>query len=88
MATKKITLSNEFHNTKINLQAKVVLCRGIKAVELSRHQVRRARRVLCGIPTCTCGGNLGERPSAQIMDGPRYDDGSATLVDEWVSIPS
>jgi len=48
-----ITLTNEFHNTSINLVP--------GPGGLSPRQVTRARRALCGIAGCTCGGDCGER---------------------------
>lgn len=53
---ESITLRNKFHNTSYTLQAKL-------RRELSRSQVLRARKALCGIAGCQCGGNLGERGS-------------------------
>lgn len=49
-----VTLTNDFHHTDVTLR---VPESGI----LSESQVRRARRELCGIEGCTCGGNLSER---------------------------
>jgi len=57
----KITLTNNFHNTEINL---VVLSNGGGNM-FSKSQVAKARKALCGIKGCTCGGMLGER-------GPQY----------------
>ena len=50
---EKITLTNDFHNTEVTLNVK----NGIITVG----QVKRARRVLCGISGCTCGDDLGAR---------------------------
>jgi len=53
-----ITVRNDFHNTQINLR----LCYEWRSgFELTPSQVQRARRVLCGVKDCTCGGALGER---------------------------
>ena len=49
-----ITLYNDFHGSEVTLRAN-------PGDELSLAQVRRARRELCGISGCLCGGNLGER---------------------------
>ncbi len=59
-----ITLKNTFHGTSINLRP--------RDSRLSVHQVRRARRILCGIDGCTCGGPCGER-------GAEY----VTYADPW-----
>lgn len=49
-----ITLNNNFHGSSVSLRAE-------RGQELSLAQVIRARRILCGIEGCTCGGNLSER---------------------------
>lgn len=49
-----ITLQNDFHNTNTTLRCDL-------GSSLSKSQIRRARKNLCGISECTCGGNLGER---------------------------
>ena len=54
--SSKFVVTNDFHNTEVTL----ILSDDNK---LTGSQVRRARRVLCGISTCKCGGALGERPS-------------------------
>ena len=74
MTTKTITLSNEFHNTEINLIAKID-ARG--NVWLSKGQVSRARRTLCGIGGCTCGDAAGCRP--QMVED--QQDGSARVLE-------
>ena len=53
-ARKRITISNSFHRTEVTLSVPWH-CR------LSRYQIRRARRELCGVDGCQCGGVLGER---------------------------
>ena len=55
----KITLTNNFHDTAINLV--------VRGAQLSLHQVRRARRALCGMADCQCGGDLGERGGSNPM---------------------
>ena len=54
---KKVTLTNNFHNTKASFLADENL-----ETLLRRATVLRIRRELCGIKDCTCGGYLGERP--------------------------
>ena len=49
-----IIIRNDFHGTAVRLFAHI-------GDELSEAQIRRSRRVLCGIANCTCGGPLGER---------------------------
>ena len=52
--SKTITLTNDFHNTKIGLKTR-------HGHRLSPGQVAKARKALCGVPGCTCGGICGER---------------------------
>jgi hypothetical protein len=63
-----ITLRNDFHGSEVSIRATV-------GQELSLAQVLRARRILCGISGCTCGGNLGERgPQSAEVDVIGYDN--------------
>jgi hypothetical protein len=63
-----ITLRNDFHNSEVTLRA-------VAGQELSLLQVLRARRILCGIKGCTCGGNLGERGQQAVeVDVIGYDN--------------
>jgi len=50
-----VTLRNDFHNSEARVRVA-----GLPAT-LTRSQVVRVRRKLCGISGCTCGGPLGER---------------------------
>jgi hypothetical protein len=50
----KLTLVNNFHNTETTIHVP-------ESGKLTATQVRRARRALCGVHGCTCGGELGER---------------------------
>ena len=63
----KLTIRNTYHNTQATLHA--------RGSRLSGPQADRCRRKLCGIPTCYCGGYLGERGPRAITDaeGHRYD---------------
>ena len=54
----RMDIRNDFHNTEVTLVAKSVY-KGVW--HLTRSQVNRARRVLCGVAGCTCGGVLGQR---------------------------
>lgn len=49
-----IQLKNDFHSTVCGVRAKL-------GQPLSKSQIRRTRRELCGIADCSCGGVLGER---------------------------
>ena len=46
----KITITNTFHGTSVNL----IVADG-EAVTLSEHQVKRAEKELCGMADCQCG---------------------------------
>jgi len=59
----KITLTNDFHNTSVNLV--VADHEGGDTVKISASQYYRARRELCGITDCCCGGT---RKSDYILD--------------------
>lgn len=59
MTTQTITLTNEFHNTSVNVRATVD---STGRVTLTKSQVDRAHRTLCGIGGCTCGDVAGCRP--------------------------
>lgn len=50
---EKITLRNDFHNTEVTLN--------VKNDTITAGQVKRSRKVLCGISGCTCGDDLGAR---------------------------
>ena len=73
MTTQQVTLTNSFHGSEITLRAKLD-ARGV--AWLSAGQVRKARRALCGMSDCSCGGDGGCRP-AQIETQP---DGSARIL--------
>lgn len=64
-----ITLKNNFHGTSVNLRP--------RNGRLSPTQMRRARRVLCGLSECQCGGIRGPQEFEIEGDG----DGGATV--EW-----
>lgn len=69
MDQNTITLTNDFHGTSVNLR--------VKGSTLSIHQIRRARRALCGVENCTCGGVAGERGGQWKVEALR--DGLSTL---------
>lgn len=65
-ATQEITIRNDFHHTETTVRVPCATRR------LTRRQVQRVRRTLCGIADCRCGGVLGER-------GPQEQ--------RWVAVP-
>lgn len=58
----KITLSNDFHNAEVTLNVK-------DNRNISASQVKRAKRVLCGISGCTCSNDLGQRGDQDLPEG-------------------
>ena len=50
MTIQKITLKNDFHNTEINLRAKVTST----GFYLSKRQIDKANQTLCGMTDCMC----------------------------------
>jgi len=74
MKTKQVTLTNDFHQTEYIASAR----RCASVLVLSKYQVKKAHRVLCGIEGCTCGDSAGCRP-AQVMV---MQDGSG-LIEKW-----
>ncbi len=64
MGTKKITLYNDFHNTEVNLL--------VRDGKISRNQILRARRELCGIRDCVCGDEFGTRGPQDVLLEPIY----------------
>lgn len=59
---QKITLTNDFHNAEVNLRVRA-LWNGVELEipSISKSQAAKARRSLCGIADCTCGGAFGQR---------------------------
>ena len=49
-----VTLRNDFHNSQTRVRLG-------ESGKLTQCQVERARRALCGVPTCLCSGPLGTR---------------------------
>ena len=61
-----ITLTNNFHNTEINIRADV-------GDTLTHSQVSRSRRALCGIADCSCSGREGTRGPQTVELDPVWD---------------
>lgn len=61
----KTTFTNDFHNTSITLVAKKSYANNLYT--LSKGQVAKCRKALCGINGCTCGNNvLKERGNSNL----------------------
>ena len=73
MKRQKVTLTNDFHNSEVNLRIE-------HGQPLSPNQIRRARRVLCGLTGCLCGGALGER-GHQDVDVDQLDENNIVILD-------
>ena len=59
-----ITLTNDFHNTCVRVRVSKL------PAKLSKWQVARIGKALCGIPECTCGGIRGIQPVEIVPIGP------------------
>ena len=49
-----VTVKNSFHGTAVVLRARL-------GKELTSGQIKKARKELCGVCGCTCGGPIGNR---------------------------
>ncbi len=66
----KLVLKNDFHNSEAVFR--VQHFGEVKAgsvIELSVGQVKKAHKLLCGIESCLCSGELGTRGSLHELDG-------------------
>ena len=65
---QKITLTNDFHNTKVTLN--------MRSVFPSASQIRKSQKTLCGVFGCTCGNVMGMRGKQTVkITGQDYADG-------------
>ena len=71
MKTRKFEITNDFHGRTVTLRV-------IPAKPLTRNQVLRAKRELCGIKECRCSDEVGAR-------GPQPDNDGLQLQDDWTS---
>jgi hypothetical protein len=70
---QNITLTNDFHNTSVNLRCEVLShIHNVSTAYLSAGQVKKAKRELCGIAGCTCSGEAGTR-GRQEFNGKRLE---------------
>ncbi len=59
----KVLLTNDFHGTSTRLVGEVIdLAGGVATIRVSRGQVDKARRTICGMRGCRCASH-----------GPRFD---------------
>lgn len=66
------TLRNDFHNTSVNVRAEGLshIYNEVE-IKLSKSQIERACKSLCGIKDCTCGDDCGMRGPQLTNDGKR-----------------
>ena len=63
----KATLTNNFHNTEATISpVEIKEGRFAGYHKVSRATMMRARRTLCGVSGCQCGGQFGERGGAYL----------------------
>ena len=77
---KTLTLTNDFHQTSATIRpteitaemvshadrtSALTLQRYIGKYLITRRQAKRAKKALCGMRDCCCGGQFGDRGSAQ-----------------------
>lgn len=67
-----ITLTNDFHNTEVNLIIESTT--GDAIGTLSASQILRARRELCGSSDCMCSGDVGTRGRQDYSVEPIFDN--------------
>ena len=80
----KVTLTNDFHNTKVTLNGKEQLSGTLSNrwdVRLSAQQVKKARLALCGMDGCSCSGELGTNGKQNYEDVLYLRDGGVKLID-------
>lgn len=63
----KIELRNDFHNTKTTVISEVLDFGQHQEITLSKSQMARAARKLCGIADCKCGGPAGIRGRQEFL---------------------
>lgn len=67
MKIYNVKLTNELHETETNVRA-TVLDFGIhQEISLTKSQMNRAAKKLCGVDGCSCGGTAGIRGRQEIF---------------------
>lgn len=69
----KITLSNDFHNSSVVLDVPALsrIWNETEVQTITKRQAAKARRALCGISGCTCGGGAFGQRGRQVTNGKR-----------------
>ena len=71
-ATIDVTLKNDFHRTQYTLRTRLYK-------PLTPGQIKGCRKILCGVPGCSCAGDLGIR-GPQLFDVIEGFDVTGTTV--------
>ena len=79
-----ITLFNDFHQTQVNLRPVPLEGDDGTIGKLSENQIKRARRILCGISGCICGNDLGMRGPQNYEIAPVIDRCTGQVTGAWV----
>lgn len=75
--TKLITLTNDFHGTEITIRVKAKDNYYI----ISRYQMNRMWKILCGHKDCTCSNSMGTRGSEYVIEPVFQGDVAGRLFD-------
>ena len=67
----KITLTNDYHGTEVQINAILDHIDNEVVARLTRHQIAKSRRVLCGVANCQCGENEARTRGPQAVNGNR-----------------
>ena len=65
----RITLTNDFHNSSVRLNADVRR----ETAYLTTSQVKRAKQQLCGVAGCRCSNDAGTRGRQALPNGERLE---------------
>lgn len=77
----KVTLTNDFHNSSVTLLCEVLQhIHSEYTIYPTPSQIRRAKRVLCGVDGCECSGVCGIRGKQVFRGKPLIVD---VYPDEW-----
>ncbi len=67
----RITLTNDYHGTEVQINASLGHIDNAVVARLTRNQIAKSRRVLCGIANCQCGENEARTRGPQSANGNR-----------------
>ena len=70
-----VTITNDFHNSSVVLRCDVVQhIHNEKTIYPTKHQIKRAKKALCGIKGCACSNDVGIRGKQTLDDMPLIVD--------------